>query len=300
VRRHVTLDQGEATLTTTNATTQQCVLANARRIPFAAVRQSHGRPIVACIAIALALAAAPVSAAPGDLLFTITAPQPLVQSSFGVSLATVDGDIVVSDNTWHQPGLNAFGRVHLFDGRTGQWKLTFENPQATQHDHFAGNFSGGEGRLFISTTGLDDRIYAFSTVTGELLQTIPNPDTGSHNFGTALAYNAGNLLVGTPTFYRSGDQFPVGRANLFNAATGQLLFPIPNPEPKPGDVFGGGNAVAISGNNAVVGAQLDDLPGDNGPDGDNPGRVCGSLIAPQAKPDSLSKTPTQITVRHTF
>ncbi len=49
---------------------------------------------------------------------------------------------------------------------------------------------------------------------------------------------------------------------------------MPNPEPKAGDGFGsGGTPLAISGNNALLGAIADDLPGDTHPDGDNPGRV---------------------------
>jgi outer membrane protein assembly factor BamB len=152
--------------------------------------------------------------------------------------------------------------------------LTFNNPAPADLDDFAPALAGGDGRVFIATHGLDDRIYAFSTTDGGLLHTISNPDGQGGNFATWVAYGSGSVLTSSPAYFDPGLQMDiVGRAYLFDARNGLLQRPLPNPEPKAGDAFGSGKSLAVFGNRAVVGADTDDLPGDTQPDGDNPGRV---------------------------
>jgi outer membrane protein assembly factor BamB len=209
------------------------------------------------------------AAAPGDLLFKITAPNPQPGAAFGEVLSVVDGNILVGEpNRLLGLGFDARGRAYLFDGKTGGLKLTFDNPEPGNNDVFARALTGGDGRVFISTSGLDHRLYAYSAITGKLSYTLLEQDI----FGRGPAYGKGSLLVANPSYHLPFDT--VGRAYLFDAETGQLQRTIPNPEPKAADSFGGGiMPLAVFGDRVAVGADLDDLPDDTRPDGDNPGRV---------------------------
>ncbi len=211
------------------------------------------------------------AAAPGDLLFTLTAADPQQGAFFGDMVRSVDGEILISETSRRYLPINVTGRAYLYDGQTGQLKWTFENPEPTNLDDFARAIAGGDRRVFISTIGVEERVYGFSTVTGELLYSMTNP-VPNNNFGTGVAYGNGSVLVSAPSFSLPGMN-AVGQAYLFDATNGQVQLTLANPEPKAGDVFGGGMSVAIIGNRAIVGAAFDDLPSDVRPDGDNPGRV---------------------------
>jgi outer membrane protein assembly factor BamB len=210
-------------------------------------------------------------AAPGDLLFRLTAPDPQSGAFFGDMVESIDGNILISEPSRRYLAIDAPGRAYLFDGSTAQLKWTFENPDPMDQDRFAPAITGGDGRIFISTIGLVERVYAFDVMSGAAVATIANP-VPNNNFGTGLEYGDGHLLVSAPGFSIPGSN-AVGRAYLFEAGTGQLNRPIPNPEPKAGDGFGSGISLAIVGDRAIVGAMGDDLPEDTQPDGDNPGRV---------------------------
>jgi outer membrane protein assembly factor BamB len=219
----------------------------------------------------LNLLAAAASAAPGDFLFKITSPDPQPGGGFGSVISAVDGDILVGAPTLSVGG-GALGRAYLFDGQTGKLKVTFDNPEPTDLDLFGESLAGGDGRVFVSTGGVVPRVYAFDTKTGQSLFTIHEPlRPGGSNFGSALAFGSGSLAASNPSF--DGPFEGVGRAYLFDGATGRLQLALPNPEPKAGDAFGIADSLAVYDNRAVAGANQDDLPGDDHPDGDNPGRV---------------------------
>jgi outer membrane protein assembly factor BamB len=213
----------------------------------------------------------PALAAPGDLLYKITSPEPQPGGGFGSVIAAVDGDILIGAPTLSVGG-GALGRAYLFDGQTGKHKVTFNNPEPTDIDLFGESLTGGDGRVFVSTGGVVPRVYAFDTTTGDSLYTIHEPlRPGGSHFGAALAYGAGSLAVSNPTY--SEPFINVGRAYLFEGHTGRLEHLLSNPQPKAGDGFGVSDSLAVYGNRAVVGADGDDLPGDDRLPGDNPGRA---------------------------
>jgi hypothetical protein len=212
-----------------------------------------------------------VLAAPGDLLFKLTAPDPQPGAAFGKVLSIVDGDILVGEPARLDLPIDAPGRAYLYDGKSGQLKLTFDNPQPTDQDKFAGALAGGDGRVFIPAVGLDERVYAFSATTGQLLQTIREPDARHTSFGSGLAYGSGSLLVAAPSY--SGVPYEaqsIGRAYLFDAATGMLQRPLANPEPNAFDGFPGGMSLAVVGDTAIAAVLFDSAPA-----GPNAGRVWG-------------------------
>jgi hypothetical protein len=212
------------------------------------------------------------SAAPGDLLFKLTAPDPQPGASFGRDITIVDGDLLVGAMTTDLDlGIDATGRAYLFDGQTGQLKQTFDNPEPMPVDFFGSTLAGGDERVFISARGAPTRVYAFATKTGEHLHTIHQPTQFHNTFGAAIGYGNGSVAVSSPGFSIPFGLQGIGQAELFDGATGQLEHALPNLEPKAGDNIG--SSLAIAADRVFVGAMLDDLPGDNHPDGDNAGRV---------------------------
>jgi outer membrane protein assembly factor BamB len=232
--------------------------------------------IIALVAVTVAAPPGRASGAPGDLLYKITAPEPEAGARFGTVVAAVDGDILVGEPARLHPTLDAPGQAYLFDGKTGALKWTFNHPNPIDQDVFAHALTGGDGRVFISTSGAEPRVYGFSTKTGQLLHTIYEPERpGGGNFGASVAYGSGSLLVSNPSY--SVEFRTVGRAYVFDAATGLLQRTFPNPEPKGGDGFGSGStgssSLSLFANRALVGARLDDLSDRNNPDWENAGRV---------------------------
>jgi outer membrane protein assembly factor BamB len=207
--------------------------------------------------------------APGDFLFRLTAPDPQSNARFGDYVRAVDGHILISEANRRYLPIDSVGRAYLFNSQSGQLLHTFNDPQPATQNRFARGIAGGDGQIFIGTIGNPESVYVFSGATGQLLRTIPSVSAESNNFGASLAYDNGNLLVAEPSFMNA-----TGRAHLFDASTGELQRTLPNPEPKEADVFGGGDSsVALIGNKALIGASGDDLPDDNEPGGDDPGRV---------------------------
>jgi outer membrane protein assembly factor BamB len=218
----------------------------------------------------------PACAAPGDFLFKLTAPDARLGAGFGEVLSAANGNIIVGEPKRSIDGEAFVGRAYVFDGQTGALRLTLNDPEPINRSTFGSSLAGGDGSIFVGGGAIADRgrVYAFDDETGTLRLQIDGPNGGRDGFASGIAYGNGNLLVSAPSF--SGVPFQaqsIGRAYMFDAVTGNLGSPLPNPEPKALDVFSFGSSLAIVGNKAVVGAVLDDLRDDNRPDGDNPGRV---------------------------
>jgi outer membrane protein assembly factor BamB len=198
--------------------------------------------------------AGPAVAAPGDLRFKLTSPDPHFVPSFGDDLAVVDGDILVGEPQWAPPGTRDVGRAHLFDGQTGALRFTFNDPDPTAtRGTFGRSLAAGDGSVFVGRAG---RVYAFDQATGDLRFQIDELSDGNSSFGSALAYSNGGLLVAEPSF-TTGGLISVGRAHLFHADTGQLDLTIPNPEPAGREGFSIGNSLAVFGNKLAVGSFAD-------------------------------------------
>jgi hypothetical protein len=219
------------------------------------------------------------SAAPGSLLFKLAAPDPQPGAKFGAALTTIDGDILVSEPNRFHPDTGV-GRAYLFDGTTGEFQFALSNPEVGSQDSFAAAVAGGDGRLFVSAIGLEERVYVFSAADGQWLNRIDDPNGplpgtlgALSGFGTGVAYGGGSLSVSAPSFGLSRELQSVGQTYVFNGASGELEHVLSNPEPKRSDTHGVGSSLAVLDDKVIVGAMLDDLPGDDRPDGDNPGRV---------------------------
>jgi hypothetical protein len=89
-----------------------------------------------------------------------------------------------------------------------------------------------------------------------LTQTLnsPTPKIGGV-FGQSVAISGNNALIGAGSGFDSTGAISAGNAYLFDVTTGNLVQTFNNPTPEAGDIFG--LSVAISGNNALIGAIYD-------------------------------------------
>jgi hypothetical protein len=92
------------------------------------------------------------------------------------------------------------------------------------------------------------------TLQGSFLNPSPNNNDA---FGIAVSLSGGKALVGASLDGTTGSGS--GQAYLFNTATGALLHTLANPTPAANDFFG--LSVSLSGNNALVAAQNNDVTG---------------------------------------
>ena len=101
--------------------------------------------------------------------------------------------------------------------------------------------------------------YIFNTNTGAVVHSIPNPNTqawgtSDDSFGSAVAINGNYALVSAPGEDTNNTNNDSGHVYVYNVSTGALLHTLTNPNAygtEGSDYFG--EAVAISGNYAVIG-----------------------------------------------
>lgn len=188
-----------------------------------------------------------------------------------MTLTAADGNLLVGEPRRYDPETGALGQAYLFNGDSGDLIATFENPEPADLDVFGEGLAGGDGRVFVAAKGLGNRVYGYDAATGQLLTRIDDPDGGPNGFGGALSYGNGLLVASSPSYDHSSESPNAGRAYAIDPNSGELAQRLANPEPKWNDGFG--TAVATFGDWAVIGAMGDDLPGDDGPVGEDPGRV---------------------------
>lgn len=123
-------------------------------------------------------------------------------------------------------------------------ELTLPNPDQGS-TRFAQSVAISNGQVLV---GRD----LFDASSGARLERFYDPSPKSESFGDSAAIAGGRALIGAPGF---GSIITQGIAYLFDSATGVLLRAFQNPSPEPGDEFG--FSVAISGDNALVGAPRD-------------------------------------------
>ncbi|RLD66506.1 MAG: hypothetical protein DRI84_04615, partial [Bacteroidetes bacterium] len=107
--------------------------------------------------------------------------------------------------------------------------------------------------------------YIFDVTTGNLLQTLDNPNAydtaASDGFGGAAAIDGNKCIVGAH-YEDDADGTSSGKAYIFDVTTGNLLHTLDNPNvygTSASDYFGVN--VAIDGNNCIVGAFYEDDTG---------------------------------------
>jgi outer membrane protein assembly factor BamB len=212
------------------------------------------------VVLVVAIWSGSVYAAPGDLLFKLTAPDPQPGSHFGEVVAAADGNIVVGEPQRLVDNTAFVGQAYVFDAQTGAFKFTLEEPEPINRSTFGTSVAAGAGAVYIGGGAIADRgrVYSFDSNTGATRYQIDSPNGGHDNFAAAVAYGNGDLLVAASSYSLSSQLPFVGRAYLYDVATGQPKLTVPNPEPNAGDAFGFGAPLALFGDKFAIGCFADD------------------------------------------
>src|SRR5205814_1744364 len=174
---------------------------------------------------------------------TFVNPKPIGGDQFGFSIATTGTDVLVG--------------VPLAGAR----RVIFQKPIPVAGDFF-GAAVAADGDEVLVGAPLDSEpapnagaAHLFRRDTAILERTFQSPAPAAGDlFGAAVALAGARVVIGAPS--AAGGGVEAGAVYVFDRASGNLLVTIQNPTPDPGDEFG--SAVAIVGENVLVGAQLDD------------------------------------------
>ncbi len=237
----------------------------------------------------------------GALIAALANPSPASEDHFGRSVSVSGNTVVVgahSDNT----GASNSGQVYVFNAATGALIGALANPSPASFDFF-GNSVSVSGNTVVVGAFYDDteavnggQAYSFDASTGALIATLANssPASGDH-FGISVSVSGNTVVVGA----RSSDNTAAmdgGQAEVFDSTTGALITTLSNPSPSRDDSFG--DAVAVSGNMVVVGADRDDTGATDSGAAYVFDATTGALIATLANPSlaSFEYFGTQVSV----
>ena len=208
------------------------------------------------------------------LAYTLDNPNPYGTSTndkFGWSVA-VDGDYaIVSAYQEDDAGGTNSGKAYIF-AVDGTLVHTLDNPNdfsSSSEDQFGNSIAISGNYAIVGASREDDvsgstsgKAYIFDVTTGALVHTLDNPNpygtSASDYFGISVAISGDYAIVGAYAEDDAGGSTS-GKAYIFDVTTGALLYTLDNPTAygtSAGDRFGG--AVAMSGNYAIVGAEMED------------------------------------------
>jgi hypothetical protein len=195
----------------------------------------------------------------GNLLRTLSSPDPGADDGFGQGVA-VSGSIVVVGAYRDDTGATNAGSAYVFDAATGELKCTLNNPTPAEGDQF-GLHVAVSGSIVVVGAYLDDTgatdagsAHVFDATTGELKYTLSNPAPAEGDlFGYDVGVSGTTVVVSAKCDDTGATD--AGSAYVFDAATGELQWTLNNPTPQSQDEFGLG--VAVSGSTVVVGAWED-------------------------------------------
>jgi hypothetical protein len=200
-------------------------------------------------------------------------------SSFG-GVVAVSKDLLITGvpATWVNVVPNA-GRAYIYRLSTGKLLFTLENPNAfgtTQADGFGGSVAIFGNYAVVGASSEDEtgntgsgKAYVFSTVTGQLLHTLNNPNAfgtpANDLFGDSCAIS-GTLIAITARGEDDAAGSDSGKIYIFDAVSGQLQRTIDNPNifgPSSNtDQFGSYN-IAMYGKYLAAPALREDANGTN-------------------------------------
>jgi hypothetical protein len=235
------------------------------------------------------------------------------QDNFGTSIA-MSGNYLIASAPSERDGNGTAnsGAAYIFNVTTGALVHTLlnPNPYGTSTDDYFGRRVAIDGNYAVASAHWEDeaagvdsgKAYIFNVTTGALVHTLNNPNAYgtvvSDFFGEAVAIS-GNYALISATREDESAGVNSGKAYIFNVTTGALVHTLNNPNAygtdslpttAADDYFG--QAVAISGNYAIVGVPQESEAGSSN-SGYASGKVyifdvtTGALIRTLANPNTL-------------
>ena len=208
---------------------------------------------------------------------------------FGHSVAISGNYAIVGAYQEDDATGDSAGAAYIFDVSTGALLHTLTNPNpftdtarttgtSAYGDYFANSLAISGNYAIVGSWQEDDNIepwpnginsgkaYIYNVTTGALLYTLANPNpygtAQNDRFGISVDISGNYAIVGSDREGETGET-NVGKAYIFNVATGALVHTIDYPDTTEdyavtrSDIWFGG-AVSISGNYAIVGAYSKD------------------------------------------
>jgi outer membrane protein assembly factor BamB len=174
-------------------------------------------------------------------------------SIFAASLAGSTDGILVGIPS------QGIGRAVLFDPADGGIRAVLE--PSTPSRAFGRTVAAAAGMLAVGAPDVD-AVYLFDARTHRLEHALADPHANAdvHELGAALALGAADVVVGAP--FDDVDGTDAGAAYVFDRRTGALRFTLASPNPSPGARFG--TAVALVGDDVIVGASAEGASGAHG------------------------------------
>jgi hypothetical protein len=189
----------------------------------------------------------------GNLLDTLTSPNPTAGGHFGTPMILSGSDVLIGSTGDSIEGIPA-GAVYRVDGETGTIFQTYTNPSPATGDFFGAGIDSLDCQVLISARfDVDDgtgegTAYLFNT-DGNLLQTFPNPSPGLNESYASVALFWDKVAVGAGDNDDKGADSGVVR--IFDKITGGLLRSVYHPDETAGARFGG---LARIGSDLFIGA----------------------------------------------
>ena len=219
----------------------------------------------------------------GAFLSTFNNPNAFSTSTndyFGSKVAISGNYAIVGAYGEDDAGGTGSGKAYIFNVSTGALLFTLNNPNAygtSGGDSFGQSVAISDNYAIVGAPEEDDaggtgsgKAYMFDVPTGTLLWTLDDPNAYStssgDNFGISVAISGNYAIVGANGEDDAGGTGS-GKVYVYNVATRALLFTLDNPNAYStsfNDQFGYnsvsfmGNAIAVSGNYAIVGAYRED------------------------------------------
>ena len=210
----------------------------------------------------------------GALVHTLNNPNPVgisVGDIFGVTVG-ISGNYAIVGAYQEDDTSSDSGKAYIYNVITGALVHTLNNPNAysTSASDFFGRALAISGNYAIVSATFEDAVgasnsgkaYIFNVTTGALVHTLDNPSPfANDNYGFSVAISGNYAIVGVRS--KDDNEFlDSGKAYIYNVTTGQLLHTLNNPNAYTTPDFDRfGTSVGISGDYAIVGANLEDSAG---------------------------------------
>ena len=196
-----------------------------------------------------------------SLLRVVTAPEPIIDAGFGLSVHHLGQDrFIAGAPTENAGGVQSAGAAYLFDS-AGTYLSTFTNPTPEASDRFGETLAAlGSDRIVIGAErdnpgGLSNAgsVYLYDT-NAQLIATFSDPTpTATNYFGAAIAgVGSDHIAIGAP--YKNGGADRSGMTYLFDT-NGVVQTVFTNPSPSFQDLFGD-SITSVGDDKVLVGAWL--------------------------------------------
>jgi outer membrane protein assembly factor BamB len=198
----------------------------------------------------------------GELITTLTSPNPYTSGEFGRAVA-IDGDLVVVG----APTEDYIGHAYVFNATTGELIASFTSPNPVIYGYFGASVAIRGHVVVVGAYGEDffsGHVYEFDATSGALLAQIAGPAFeagGSFGWSVAIGSPVGvsgstgaggaTILVGAP-YQTVNGKVEAGYAYTYLAKTGRLFSTYSSPHSRTYGAFG--YSVAFDSTTAVIAA----------------------------------------------